>query len=188
MTRSNTKLNRAAEILLVQRSTTSTHTHTHTHVRKHTHANEYGHAMPHTLMQTSARTHTHTHFSALLPSPLPPCPFIPVWLERSVHVWEKGSQDPQTPPVRAQTRTHLTSRHACNCLVRSFLLCPHCPHWHTQQSAFASYFTVRETHSKPDTISCRTPSYSSVHPPPLKLHGSIQMESIILCYQCYVSS
>lgn len=128
MTRSNTKLNKAAEILLVQRSTTSTYTHTYTHMLACTHTNEYGHAM-------RARTHTHmcmcTHFSALLPSPLPPCPFIPVWLERSVHVWEKGSQDPQTPPVRAQTRTHLTSRHACNCLVRSFLLCPHCPHWHT---------------------------------------------------------
>lgn len=53
------------------------------------------------------KTCTHYYSQTLLPPALPPCPFIPVWLERSVHVWESGSQNPQTPlffPLKAQIK------------------------------------------------------------------------------------
>lgn len=46
----------------------------------------------------------HTHSITLVPSALPPCPFILSGWKRSVHVWERGSQNHHPLPFK---HTHI---------------------------------------------------------------------------------
>lgn len=131
-----------------------------------------------TQISTPTGTHIHTPVPPCPhPQPPPPCPFIPVWLERSVHVWEKGSQDPQTPPFHTHTHTPHRRRHTCGSPVCSFMEHQDCQHLNmrhctrTQQSSFSCGVreSERNTHilvrTAPPPRQCTSLLPQPPHPP-----------------------
>lgn len=149
--------------------------------------------MAHTLMQTSTPIYTLQCPPALTPPSLSLYPCLVRKVSACLGKGVPGSPNPSSPC----TDTNTSQKQTCmklSCPLISRDSAGYCartvPHWrtahpHSKANLWLLLYEEKCVHAGQYQLR-HSPSHLSVSPP--KPHESIQMESIVHCYQCFVSS